>query len=63
MLGDMQKSLLLSDSQKDRLFSLFSTQAAANVFLQPGVGWRYTVAGQTHGPDGRRLTVRYTAAR
>jgi len=30
MLGDMQKSLLLSDSQKDRLFSLFSTQAAAN---------------------------------
>ena len=30
MLGDMQKSLLLSDTQKDRLFSLFSTQAAAN---------------------------------
>jgi hypothetical protein len=30
MLGDMQKSLLHSDSQKDQLFSLFSTQAAAN---------------------------------
>ena len=39
------------------------TQAAANVFLQPGDGWRYTVAGQAHGPDGRSLTVRYTAAR
>lgn len=39
------------------------TQAAANVFLQPNNGWRYTVAGQAHGPDGRSLSVRYTAAR
>lgn len=38
------------------------TQAAANVFLRPG-RWRYEVAGQTHGADGRRLAVYYATAR
>lgn len=39
------------------------TQASANVFLQPGGGWRYAVTGQTRGPGGRGLTVRYAAGR
>jgi RNA polymerase sigma factor (sigma-70 family) len=34
MLGDMQKTLLLSDDQKDRLFAMFSDQAAEGA--EPG---------------------------
>jgi hypothetical protein len=39
------------------------SQCIANIFLQPGGGWRYTVAGQKHSEDGRGLTVSFTGAR
>jgi hypothetical protein len=38
------------------------TQAKANVLVQPG-RWRYEVAGETQGADGRRLTIYYESAR
>jgi hypothetical protein len=44
-------------------YSPAKTRANANIFLQPGAGWRYQVDGQTHSDDGRGLTVRYSAAR
>jgi hypothetical protein len=39
------------------------SQCIANIFLQPGAGWRYQVDGQQHSDDGRLLTVRYAGAR
>src|SRR5579872_6470883 len=39
------------------------SQCIANIFLQPGAGWRYQVAGQRHSDDGRQLAVDYTGAR
>lgn len=39
------------------------SQHVANIFLQPGRGWTYAVAGQQRGSDGRTLTLRYTSAR
>ena len=39
-----------------------ASQNIANVFLQPGARWRYEVAGQQHGPDGRVLDVDYVSA-
>lgn len=47
----------------DNRYSPAKSQCAANIFLQPGDGWRYRVDGQAHGPDGRALTVRYSASR
>ncbi len=38
-------------------------QRFANIFLQPGGGWTYTVTSQEHGPDGASLIVRYVTAR
>jgi hypothetical protein len=38
------------------------SQAKANVLVQQG-RWRYEVAGETQGADGRRLTVYYESAR
>jgi hypothetical protein len=35
----------------------------ANIFLQPGDGWRYTVDAQKHSDNGRGLGVNYTARR
>ena len=35
----------------------------ANIFLPPASAWRYAVTGQDRSPDGRRLTVRYSAVR
>lgn len=39
------------------------SQWIANIFLQPGGGWRYQVTGQQHTNDGRGLTVSYTGDR
>lgn len=39
------------------------SQWTANVFLQPGAGWRYHVTGQQRSDDGGQLTVNYTATR
>jgi hypothetical protein len=38
------------------------SQCIANIFLQPGSGWRYEVTGQDRSDDGRLLTVRYVGA-
>ena len=46
MLGDMQKTLLLSDDQKDRLFAMFSEQAAAGA--EPGP-WAWAAFMQGDG--------------
>ena len=46
MLGDMQKTLLLSDDQKDRLFTMFSEQAAEGA--EPGP-WAWAVFMQGDG--------------
>jgi hypothetical protein len=46
----------------DNRYAPAKSQAAANIFLTPGL-WRYAVTAQAHGPDGRSLTVRYTASR
>ncbi|GGR36530.1 hypothetical protein [Deinococcus ruber] len=35
------------------------SQWMANIFLLPGKGWQYQVAGQTHTNDGRGFTVAY----
>jgi hypothetical protein len=40
-----------------------ASRPMANVFLQPGEGWRYRVTGQQRSDDGRQLTVTYTVAR
>jgi hypothetical protein len=40
-----------------------ASRRTANVFLQPGEGWRYRVTGQRRSDDGRQLTVTYTVAR
>jgi hypothetical protein len=34
----------------------------ANIFLQPGAGWRYEVTGQQRSDDSRLLTVTYIGA-
>ena len=39
------------------------SQCIANIFLQPGAGWRFQVGGQKHSQDGRGLSVSYAAAR
>lgn len=39
------------------------SQWIANIFLQPGGGWSYAVAGQTHSNDGRGLIVTFSAMR
>jgi len=39
-----------------------ASRRTANVFLQPGEGWRYRVTGQRRSDDGRQLTVTYTVA-
>jgi hypothetical protein len=38
------------------------SQWIANIFLQPGPGWRYEVTAQQRSDDGRLLIVRYTGA-
>ena len=47
----------------DNRYQPAKSQCIANIFLQPGGGWRYQVLGQQHSDDGRRLTVRYATAR
>jgi hypothetical protein len=44
----------------DNRYRPAKSQCIANIFLQPGKGWRYQVASQQHSDDGRQLTVRYT---
>ena len=39
------------------------SQWIANIFLQPGGGWKYKVTGQKHTEDGRGLTVNYAVSR
>ena len=39
------------------------SQVIANIFLQPGGGWKYRVTGQKHTQDGRGLTVNYAVSR
>ena len=39
------------------------SQCIANIFLQPGGGWRYKVNAQQHTNDGRGLTVNYASDR
>ena len=40
-----------------------ASRPTANVFLQPGGGWQYRVAGQQRSDSGRQLTVAYAVAR
>jgi hypothetical protein len=47
----------------DNRYQPAKSQCIANIFLQPGSGWRYQVTGQKHSDDGRRLSVSYTIAR
>jgi hypothetical protein len=47
----------------DNRYQPAKSQCIANIFLQPGGGWRYAVAGQKHSEDGRALTVSFTGAR
>ena len=47
----------------DNRYQPASSRCIANIFLQPGDGWRYAVSGRTHSEDGRRLTVAYRDAR
>jgi hypothetical protein len=47
----------------DNRYQPAKSQCIANVFLQPGGGWRYAVTGQKHSPDGRSLTVAFTGSR
>jgi hypothetical protein len=47
----------------DNRYQPAKSQCIANIFLQPGGGWRYAVAGQKHSEDGRGLTVSFTGAR
>jgi hypothetical protein len=47
----------------DNRYQPAKSQCIANIFLQPGRGWRFFVAGQQRSNDGRRLTVRYVGAR
>ena len=37
------------------------SQWIANVFLQPGAGWRYQITAQQRSDDGRQLAVSYVA--
>jgi hypothetical protein len=39
------------------------SQWIANIFLQPGGGWKYRVTGQKHTDDGRGLAVSYVVGR
>lgn len=44
-------------------FSPAESRCDANIFLRPADGWRYLVRSQARSNDGRRLAVRYAAAR
>ena len=48
---------------RDKMARKAKSQCIANIFLQPGGGWRYQVAGQKHSDDGRQLKVDYSGAR
>lgn len=47
----------------DNRYAPVKSQCIANVFLQPGTGWRYRIAHQQHSNDGRQLTVKYMGTR
>ncbi|MGH7735207.1 MAG: hypothetical protein ACREOE_16345, partial [Gemmatimonadales bacterium] len=47
----------------DNRYQPAKSQCIANIFLQPGGGWRYQVGGQKHSDDGRILAVAYSSAR
>ena len=43
----------------DNRYNPAASQWTANVFLQPGAGWRYLITSQQRGRDGQQLTVNY----
>lgn len=47
----------------DNRYNPAESRCVANVFLTQTTGWAHEVTGQQHGPDGRRLTVRYVTTR